>query len=256
MKLLTKLSALSLLVNTSVQASGYTYLSGVSHKLNVPEHILTYCLVICGILILGMVYKSKVATLGKEQLIIPDDGITIRNIFEFTGGSIFDLVKNVVGDDQAKKYFPFAISIFLLVLLNNMIGLIPGFVPATTNMNTTLALGLFSFLYYNYQGIASVGIVAHIKHLMGPVLWLAPLIFIIEIISHVIRPLTLALRLRFNIEGDHLVLSTFTELTSIIIPTIFLFLGTFISFIQAFVFTILSLVYVKLSIESHDQDDH
>lgn len=91
---------------------------------------------------------------------------------------------------------------------------------------------------------------------MGPVLWLAPLIFVIEIISHVIRPLTLALRLRFNMEGDHMVLAAFTDLTYVVIPVIFLFLGTFIAFIQAYVFTILSLVYVKLAIESHDHDGH
>lgn len=247
---------LSLLSSSLVHASGYTYLSGISHSLNVSEHIITYCLVIMGILLLGYVYRLKVSTLGKEELIIPDEGMTVRNIIEFIGSFIFDLVKNIVGDDDAKKYFPLAISIFLLILINNMIGLIPGFIPATSNMNTTLALGLFSFLYYNYQGIMKVGLVSHIKHLMGPVLWLAPLIFIIEVISHVIRPLTLALRLRFNMEGDHMVLAAFTDLTYVIIPVIFLFLGSFIAFIQAFVFTILSLVYVKLSIESHDHDDH
>jgi len=237
-------------------AGGYTHLGGLAHSLHVPEHVLMYSLVIVAVLMLGFIYKRKVATLGQEDLVVPDDGVTVRNIFELIGGSIFDLVKNVVGDHHAKEYFPMAISIFLLILVNNMIGLIPGFLPATSNMNTTLALGLFSFLYYNYHGIAKVGLVAHIKHLMGPVLWLAPLIFIIEIISHAIRPLTLALRLRFNMEGDHMVLAAFTDLTYVVVPVIFLFLGTFISFIQAFVFTILSLVYVKLSIESHDEDDH
>lgn len=247
---------LSLLLSQNVFGSGFTYLSGLSHSLHVPEHVLTYIFVMLGILLLGALYKVKVAGLGKESLIIPDDGISVRNIVEFVGGSIFDLVKNIVGDDDAKAYFPLAISIFLLIFLNNILGLIPGFLPATSNMNTTLALGLLSFLYYNTQGILKVGLVAHIKHLMGPVLWLAPLIFIIEVISHVIRPLTLALRLKFNMEGDHLVLATFTELTYPPIPVVFIFLGAFISFIQAFVFTILSLVYVKLSIESHDHDNH
>lgn len=251
------LLALSCLLLAGIaHASGYTHLSGLAHTLHIPEHVLMYSLVICGILLLGFTYKRKVATLGKADLVIPDESVTVRNVFELTGSSIFDLVKNVVGDNHAKEYFPMAISIFLLILINNMIGLIPGFMPATSNMNTTLALGLFAFLYYNFHGIVKVGLVAHIKHLMGPVLWLAPLIFIIEIISHVIRPLTLALRLRFNMEGDHMVLAAFTDLTYVVVPVIFLFLGTFISFIQAFVFTILSLVYVKLSIESHDQDDH
>ncbi len=245
-----------IMVGVAQASGGYTHLAGLSHAIHIPEHILMYSTVICGVLLLGFIYKRKIVTLGKEELVIPDDGVTVRNILELIGGSIFDLVKNVVGDEHAKEYFPMAISIFLLILFNNMIGLVPGFLPATSNMNTTLALGLFSFLYYNFHGIYKVGIVAHVKHLMGPVLWLAPLIFIIEIISHAIRPLTLALRLRFNMEGDHMVLAAFTDLTYIVVPVIFLFLGTFISFIQAFVFTILSLVYVKLSIESHDQDEH
>lgn len=137
--------AMGLLSSSILHASGFTHLSGFSRTISVPEHVVTYCLVICGLLGLGFVYKLKVATLGKEELIVPDDGITIRNIFEFTGGSIFELVKNIVGDEDAKKYFPLAISLFLLIILNNMLGLIPGFLPPTTNMNTTLALGLFSF---------------------------------------------------------------------------------------------------------------
>lgn len=237
-------------------ASGYTFLGPVAHTLAIPEHILSYSAVIICLLLAGLAYRVKILALGKNSVIIPDEGISVRNVMEFTGGKIFELVENIVGEENAKEYFPLAISLFLLILANNMVGLIPGIAPATANINTSLALGLFSFLFYNYQGIAKVGLLNHVKHLMGPVAWLAPLIFIIEVISHVIRPMTLALRLRFNMEGDHMVLATFTDLTYVFIPVIFLFLGTFIAFIQAFVFTILSLVYVKLSIESHDHDDH
>jgi len=243
------ISISSLLISPLAFASGYTFLGPVAAATNVPEHILAYSSVILLIFILGFAYRAKIAGMTKEQLVIPDEGLSLRNIVEFIGEKIYGLVDSVVGEANAKKYFPLAVSIFILIFINNILGLVPGIVPATSNMNTTLALGLFTFLYYNYQGIRAVD-------LMGPVLWLAPLIFIIEIISHVIRPMTLALRLRFNIEGDHLVLGTFTDLTYVIVPVVFLFLGTFICFIQAFVFTILSLVYVKLSIESHDHDDH
>lgn len=241
---------------SNVFASGYTYLSGLSHSLHMPEHILTYIFVLMGILILGFFYKKKVVGLSKVDLIVPDDGLSIRNIFEYIGGGIFGLVKNILGEKDAVYYFPLAVSIFFLILINNMIGLIPGIAPATSNINTTLALGLLSFIFYNIQGVMRVGLWPHIKHLGGPVWWLAPLIFVIELISHGIRPLTLALRLKFNIEGDHMVLAAFTDLTHYMIPVIFLFLGAFVCFMQAFVFTVLSLVYVKLSIESHDEGDH
>ena len=145
--------------------------------------------------------------------------------------------------------------LFTVVFTNNLIGLLPGFLPPTDNFNTTLALGIFVFLYYNYQGIRAQGIVGHIKHFMGPVWYLAILIFPIELISHTVRPLSLGLRLKGNMEGDHLVLSIFSGLVPYIVPIPFYVIGLFVCFMQAFVFTLLTMVYISLATAHHDHDD-
>jgi len=100
---------------------------------------------------------------------------------------------------------------------------------------------------YNYYGIKDNGL-AYLKHFMGPMIYIAPLMIIIEIISHIVRPVSLSLRLFWNMTGDHLVLGIFTDLTHFIIPVLFIALGLFVSFLQAFIFTILSSIYISLSI--------
>ncbi len=131
-------------------------------------------------------------------------------------------------------------------------GLIPGFLPPTDNLNTNVACSLTVFLFYNYHGFKAHGF-GYIKHFMGPVIWLAPLMFVIEVISHLVRPASLSVRLFGNIAGDHLVLNIFSHFVPLGVPVVFMFLGLFVSFIQAFVFTLLSMVYISLATtkESH-----
>ena len=140
--------------------------------------------------------------------------------------------------------------------MNNLIGLVPGFMPPTENLNTGLGLGILVFLYYNFHGIRVQGLKAHIAHLMGPIAAMAPLIFVIELISHLMRPLTLGLRIRGNMMGDHTVLAVFSDLVPYIVPIPFYVLGIFVCFMQAFVFTILSMVYMNLAVELQDHGDH
>jgi F-type H+-transporting ATPase subunit a len=128
--------------------------------------------------------------------------------------------------------------------------MIPGLLPPTDNLNTTFALGLFVFLYYNYVGLRENGL-AYLKHFAGPILWLAPLMLIVEIASHVFRPISLGLRLRGNIMGDHVVLGIFNDLVPIGIPFIFYGIGLFVALVQAFVFCLMTMVYISLS-ASHD----
>jgi len=160
------------------------------------------------------------------------------------------LTEMVIGPHDAPKYFPLVGTLFVYIFASNLLGLIPGFLPPTDNLNTTLALGTFVFLFYNYIGFRSNG-VGYLKHFMGPVIWLAPLMFLIEMVSHIVRPISLGLRLRGNIYGDHMVLSIFTELTPWFVPVIFNALGVFVCFVQAFVFVLLTMVYISLS-SSHD----
>jgi F-type H+-transporting ATPase subunit a len=141
---------------------------------------------------------------------------------------------------------------FVYIFLSNFLGLIPGMPASTGEMNTTLALGLAVFFYYNFVGFKEHGI-AYLKHFAGPVIWLAPLMIIIELMSHLFRPISLGIRLQGNISGDHAVLEAFTNISpwGLGIPVIFYGLGVFVAFIQAFVFCLMTMTYISLS-ASHD----
>jgi F-type H+-transporting ATPase subunit a len=201
-----------------------------------------------------VIYRSKSSSV--KNTAIPDRGITFRNLVEALGQFVYNLARNIMGEEQAKRYYTVIVLLFSFIFFNNVIGLIPGFLPPTDNFNTTLALGIFVFLYYNYQGIKEQGIVGHIKHFMGPVWYLAILIFPIELISHAVRPLSLGLRLKGNMEGDHLVLSIFSNLVPYIVPIPFYIIGLFVCFMQAFVFTLLTMVYISLATAHHDHEEH
>jgi F-type H+-transporting ATPase subunit a len=138
----------------------------------------------------------------------------------------------------------------LFILSCNLIGLVPGFTPPTDSFNTTVGLGAVSFLVYNYFGIREHG-AKYVKQFIGPVALLAPLMLIVELFSHMFRPLSLAIRLYGNMFADHLVLGIFTDLTKLVIPVAFYALGAFVCLVQAFVFTLLSMVYVALAV-SHE----
>lgn len=185
-----------------------------------------------------------------EGGLVPDSGWTFKNFFEIIAESLFRLTESVIGHHDAPIYYPIIGTLFVFIFVSNLLGLIPGMLPPTDNLNTTLALGAFVFLYYNYAGVKAHGM-AYFKHFLGPVLWLAPLMLVIELASHIFRPLSLALRLRGNIMGDHVVLSVFSGLVPYLLPVVFYGLGVFVAFIQAFVFCLMTMVYISLS-TSHD----
>ncbi len=255
---LRKLIALcSIFTVSNVHASsGYTWLSTLENHYGLPLHISTFFLVALIITVLGASYKFVTVGKAEAELIIPDKGISLKNVLETFGEGIYGLCVQVMGEDRASQYFSFSCFLFLFIFLSNVIGLIPGFTSPTDNLNTTLALGVFSFIYYNVKGVQAQGLWGHIKHFMGPIWWLAPFMFLLEIVSHCIRPLSLALRLNGNIVGDHAVLGVFSELVPYLVPIPFMVLGLFVCFMQAFVFTVLSIVYVALSTEVHDHDHH
>jgi F-type H+-transporting ATPase subunit a len=228
---------------------------GLEH---VPNHVVHTALVaILMIVTMALARLSLNRELKKESAaIVPPPTLTYRNFFEILAEGLYSLCVNVMGAHEAKEYYPFIGTLFCFVFFSNVIGAIPGFTAPTMNLNTTLAIGAFVFIYYNFHGIRANGIVNHIKHLFGPTLswslfWLAPLMFVIEVVSHIVRPVSLGLRLRGNIAGDHMVHSVFSALVPIGVPVIFLGLGIFVAFIQAFVFSLLTMVYISLS-TAHD----
>ena len=216
-----------------------------------PEHGITHVfsstLVVLILLIIGIYVRSHYA--GGEDRTVPSPKTGLLNIVEVGVDMLRNLVRSII-THRPDQYFPLLGGVFIFVFVNNVLGLIPGFPPATTTVSTNLAIGLTIFLYYNYRGFATSG-PGYIKHFMGPVWWLAPLMFVIELISHAVRPISLSLRLAGNITGDHMVIGVFGDLTYVLIPVIFMFLGLFVCFIQAFVFTMLSSVYIAMA-TSHD----
>jgi len=183
-----------------------------------------------------------------EKCLVPQAKATPATLFEVVVEALLNLMEGVLGE-RAWKFFPLIGGLFIYILTCNLIGLIPGMTPPTENINTNAACAILVFLYYNYLGIKEHGIKNYLKHFMGPVIWLGPLMLVIELISHMVRPLSLSVRLFGNMTGDHMVLGVFSELTPLFIPVIFLGLGLFVSFIQAFVFSLLSIVYISLATE-------
>ncbi len=249
-----QLSLVFLLFTFSTYAAGgFTWLGGLAHKFHIPEHTLTFGVIGFLLMLAGLAYRAKIAKVS--NIVIPDRGITFRNIIEMYGSFIYGQCQSVIGEKEAPRYFSFIATIFICIFISNLIGLIPGFLPPTEYLNTTLALGAFSFIYYNIQGCKAQGTLNYLKHFCGPLWYLAILIFPIEIVSNLIRPFSLALRLRFNMMGDHIVLSEFSNLVPLFVPIVFMILGILVSLIQAYVFTVLTMVYIQMAVEHHDHDD-
>src|SRR5580765_6358375 len=166
------------------------------------------------------------------------------------------LLEDIVGP-HGLQYFPVVMTFAVLILVSNLMGWFPLFMSPTAATSVTFALGLTSFLYYNYIGIKENGIFGHLKHFAGPIWWIAPLIFVIELISNLIRPFTLGIRLFANMFSDEKVLDTIAHLapgkTYWVVPVL-LPLSVFVALIQTFVFILLSQLY--LSEVSHAPHEH
>lgn len=247
------LPLLAVLSTNAFAAGGFTWFGGLSHSLHIPGHTITFLFIGLLLVVAGLIYRSKISKVS--NVVIPDKGITYRNIVELYGNFIYGQCKGIIGEEEGPKYFSFIATIFIIILSCNLIGLVPGFLPPTEYLSTTLALGAFSFIYYNYQGCKEQGTWNYLKHFAGPLWYLAFLIFPIEIISNFIRPLSLALRLRSNMMGDHIVLTQFSNLVAVGVPIIFMILGILVSLIQAYVFTVLTMVYIQMAVAHHDHDE-
>lgn len=234
-------------------SGGFTWLGSLSHTLHIPGHTLTLLMIGAILLSIGFLYRSKIAKVS--DVVIPDSTITLRSIVELYGDFIYGQCKAIIGEKEAPKYFSFISTIFILIFISNLIGLIPGFLPPTEYLSTTLAFGAATFIYYNIQGCKEQGTLNYLKHFAGPLWYLSFLIFPIEIVSNLIRPLSLALRLRFNMMGDHIVLSEASNLAPALLPIPFMILGLLVSLIQAYVFTVLTMVYIQMAVEHHDHDE-
>lgn len=172
-----------------------------------------------------------------------------QHICELTYDFIYASSEEVAGHDGV-KFVPFFGTIFIFILLLNVIGLIPGFDSPTMYPMVPFGFAVATFIYYHYAGIRMHG-AGYIKQFMGPFLWLAWLMIPIELISHFARPLSLTVRLFANMFAGEQVYLTFIGLTKLVIPVAFLGLHLFVSFLQAYIFMLLAMVYVGGAI-SHE----
>ena len=167
----------------------------------------------------------------------------MQHLFELIHGFVMETGEDQVGHDGRKHIVIFE-TLFIFILFANLIGSIPGFVSPTQFVYVPAGCALVAFAYYNYVGIAKNGLLKYSKHFLGPIWWLAPLMIPIEIISHLARPLSLTVRLFANMFAGEKVTLVFLSLTYLVAPAIFMGLHVFVALLQAYIFTLLTMMYV------------
>ncbi len=192
---------------------------------------------------LFLLILSLVATRGLKK--VPG---RLQNFMEIIVGGIENMVTDTMGE-HGRPYFPLIATLAIFILVSNLTGLIPGFFPPTADINTTAACAIIVFLSTHIVGIKEHGF-KYIKHFLGPIWWLAPIMFFIEVIGHMSRPLSLTLRLFGNMRGHELVLMIFFILAgAYFAPLPMMLMGILVSFIQSFVFMLLSMIYIQGALE-------
>jgi F-type H+-transporting ATPase subunit a len=167
----------------------------------------------------------------------------MQHIFELIHGFVNGEAEGQVGHDGHRHVLLFE-TLFIFLLLANLIGIIPGFVSPTQVIYVPVGCALLAFLYYNLVGIKKQGVGKYAAHFAGPIWWLAPLMVIIEIISHLARMLSLSVRLFANMYAGEQVTLVFLSLTYLVVPALFMGLHVFVSLLQAYIFVLLTMIYV------------
>lgn len=171
----------------------------------------------------------------------------MQNFMEVVVGGIENMVVETMGE-HGRPFFPLIATLAIFVLVSNLVGLVPGFFPPTANINTTAACAVIVFVSTHVVGLKHHG-AGYIKHFLGPIAWLAPIMFFIEVIGHLSRPVSLTLRLFGNMNGHELVLMIFFGLAPFLVPLPMILMGVLVSFIQAFVFMLLAMIYIQGSLD-------
>jgi len=227
--------------------------SFLENSLGIPWVIQASLLSCALLLAAGLAVRSRIA--GADGGVLPDEGVTIRNLFEVIVEGLANLARDTMGGEW-RRYFPIVGTIFFFILIANLLNLVPGIGGPTADINTTAAWAAISFLVYNYVGIRTHGF-WYINQFLGPsfftlhvggrhihvraMFWFfGPL----EFVLHLARMLTLSVRLLANMFADHMVVTIFIGLVPLVVPAIFMGLGLMVAVLQAFVFTLLSMIYI------------
>ncbi len=234
----------------------YTYLNSFGLHDGNTQKLITAVVFGMGLLFIGAQSARKLAKRralrGDHEGIIPEERITTAGALDFFIESFVAFQDSILGKEN-RKYLPLTGTVFIYLLVLNILGLIPGVPAATTSVWTTVPVALLIFISFNYYGIREHGLVNYLKHFLGPVWWLAWFILPLELFGTALRILTLNLRLFWNITADHQVLGIFTDLVPLLVPVVFYALGTFVCFMQAFVPTVLTMIYIMLATQHAEE---
>jgi F-type H+-transporting ATPase subunit a len=178
-----------------------------------------------------------------------EEPATVQHLAEMTHEFVGSQSESIIGHGY-ERFTTYLTVLILFILIGNLMGLVPGLESPTANPVVPLGFAIVTFLYYHYHGIRVNGF-SYIKQFLGPVWWLAPLMFVIEVISHFARILSLTIRLYANMFAGDLVTLAFFSLIPVGIPLLFLGLHFGVAIIQAYIFMILATVYLSMAV-SHD----
>jgi len=231
---------------------GFTWFGTLVGLEGAWQHIGAALLVMAMLLLFAS--RVRAGLTDTDQAVIPDDGASARSIGEVFVEFIMGIARSAI-PDHPDRYVPLLATFFAYILVGNVLGLVPGFAPPTSSFNITFALGCVSFGAYHAYGVKAHGLWSYLKHFLGPVMFIAPLMLVIEMFSHAFRPISLGVRLYANMFADHTVIEIFTGLTKALIPVAFYGLGFFVCIVQSFVFTMLSAIYISGAV-SHGHGGH
>lgn len=212
-------------------------------------HVLITILVVLFVAWGGLAFYR--GTQQADKGVVPPRAFSFRNFFEILAESLYGFVEGAMGEKHARKFYPLIGALFIFILFANMFALIPGFSAPTDSLKTNVGIALLVFFVTHIYGVKEHG-AAYFKHFLGPVPALIPLMLPIEIVSHVVRPVSLSLRLMGNMLADHKVVMSFFALVPVVVPLPFLLLGLLVCLIQALVFCTLAMVYISMAMEHEE----
>lgn len=213
------------------------------------EPIAAGLLVAVLLIVMSLRVRGRLA--NPDEAVVPDDRLTLRTFMEAFLGYFYDVAKSLMGPERAKRYFPLVATSAVFVFFSNVLALIPGMPVATTHLDVTLGCAIVVFFAFNIYGLRTNGW-NYVKHLAGPAWYMVPLVLPIEIISLIVRPITLAVRLMLNMSVDHLILSIMLGFLPVILPLPIMVLGCLVVVIQTLVFTLLTCIYIALATEHEE----
>jgi F-type H+-transporting ATPase subunit a len=200
----------------------------------IPDYLVVSLLIAAFLAGGAFIFRSRIRVENPGRLQIALEALV---------GALQDMLQENVGH-KGRRFLGLVGTLGLFIALGNWAGLVPGLMAPTSNINVTVGCAVVSFCYYNYQGVRAQGLIHYLKHFLGPIPLMAPIMVPIELISHVSRILSLSIRLFGNIFGEELVILIIASLIPLLVPLPLMFLGLFTGALQAFVFVMLTIIYL------------